>query len=180
MRYEKEYVMDSKKDKRDKLKDIKSSASDSMKNVAKTAVDASKLLMGVAAIKAVDELQKIVLKYPERPKEQSRRKFAQKQKPTRTYTQAARWIYQEDQSPQKKQEKDTKKPLLHPGFDGIISFSLLLVPFTILLGILLVVAPGIDEFLLIILLIFYTLLIALPGAYLGLDAIYYGGKSYVS
>jgi len=157
--------------KRNKKK-IKSSASD----LAKSAIDASKIIVGAVAVKAADEIVKH-LNYPERPKNQSRREFARKRKPTKTYTQAARWLKQEkNQLNRNIQQNDTT--ILRPGIDGLISFSILLAPFTIFLGLLFI--SGVEEIFLIIILTLYVLLIAIPGSYLGLDAIFYGGKTFVA
>ncbi|OLS25938.1 MAG: hypothetical protein HeimC3_12120 [Candidatus Heimdallarchaeota archaeon LC_3] len=170
----------------------------------KKAIDASKVLVGALAIKAADEISKIVVNPPKKPKNVTRREYT-KSKPTKTFTQAARAVkfwgenpsyfpktnsYQTESAEDKKDrgffyspDRQYKKPppSVVPGLDGLVSFSILLVPFAILLGIINQIFVGIlIDILLWFLLLIYILFIAVPGAYLGLDAIRDGAKELLA
>lgn len=174
--------MTKKERKTDEHEEKNDGGQDGVRKIARRAIDASKIMVGVAAVKAADEIQRVVLKFPEKPENKSRREFA-REKPTKTFTQAARWVH-DVKSTEKKEDKkkgtvftkhDSGEPLLRPGMDGLISFSLIVAPFAIILGLLFsqdIISVGA----LLILFIAYIAFIAVPATYLGLDAIYYGAK----
>ena len=101
--------------------------------------------------------------------EESRIQFTRRVRPTKTYTQANRTVQFFSRNPDKKE--------MNPGYDGMVSFSILVVPIALILGVLLLF--GLDELLAILIFILYLLFIAIPGAYLGLDAIFAGARSVV-
>ncbi|MFW9927985.1 MAG: hypothetical protein ACFFD1_01180 [Candidatus Thorarchaeota archaeon] len=164
------------------------------------AIDASKILVGALAVKAADELTKVVINYPKKPKNVTTREFT-KTKPTKTFTEAARTVHYWEKNPDSipvnnkdveqeswfdktkrdffkpKSQSSQHPPNIIPGIDGLVSFAILLVPFTLILGLLrLMIGDGLDILLLWFLLI-YILFVAIPGAYLGLDAIRDGTRS---
>jgi hypothetical protein len=183
---------------------------------SKKAFDASKILLGAVAVKTADELTKIIIQKPQRPKEEGRVNFTAKTRPTRTFAQAARsvhywqkniksgssnqntpvtpkkgfWSRIAENLEQVKNEpensywqtgKNARQPLpVVPGMDGIASFTILLVPFALFLGLLKILIPTLPGLLLIWILIFYSLLIALPGSYLGIDAMLEGSKELLA
>ncbi|MHA1990538.1 MAG: hypothetical protein ACW981_09900 [Candidatus Hodarchaeales archaeon] len=186
-----------------KKKEEESKAKKKDNSFSKKAIDASKVLVGTLAVKAVDEISKIVVDYPKKPKDVSRREFS-KTKPTKSFTKAARtvkfwennpeFIPQSEEKrgesgeykqkrrffdPDYSQQKNVQKYSVVPGLDGLVSFSILLAPFAILLGIInqLFKDNLFIDILLWFLLFIYILFIALPGAYLGLDAIRDGTKA---
>lgn len=172
---------------------------------SKRIVDASKLAVGIMAIKAADELTKLVVKRPQRPEEESRREFTVKEKPTRTFARAARavqyWQTNPDKFNKRPQSYDSKtaetkenwfnrkkkdfigtnvseaniksagstSPPITPGLDGIFSFIILLAPVAFVLGIINYYVH-ISDLLIIWILAIYIIFIAIPGSYLGLDA----------
>ncbi|MHA1167947.1 MAG: hypothetical protein ACTSP4_06520 [Candidatus Hodarchaeales archaeon] len=143
--------------------------------------------MTVEEIKKTPVLKNISINrndFQERPEDVRRREFYVKTRPTRSYTQSVRTIHHafraaEHGDPKRRKEvrkeRRPKDPAITPGMDGLLSFSILMAPFAILLGILYVAIPNIEP-LLFILFVFYLLLIAIPGAYLGVDAIFYGAR----
>lgn len=116
------------------------------------------------------DIGNIVVEPTKKPKDESRVEFTRRIRPTKTYTQANRTVQFFSRNPEKKE--------MNPGIDGLVSFSILLAPFAVILGILLLYT-NFDEFLAISLFLLYVLLIAIPGAYLGLDAIFAGARSVI-
>lgn len=112
----------------------------------------------------------IVVKPTERPKNESVVHFTRRARPTKTYTQANRTVQFFSRNPDKKE--------MNPGIDGLVSFSILIAPFALLIGAL-IIFTDFNEILAIILLFLYAILIAIPGAYLGLDAIFAGARSVI-
>ena len=102
--------------------------------------------------------------------EESRVQFTRRVRPTKTYTQANRTVQFFSRNPNKKE--------LNPGIDGMVSFSILIVPIAFILGIL-ILFFDFNEILAVLLFILYLLFIAIPGAYLGLDAIFAGARSVI-
>lgn len=105
-----------------------------------------------------------------RPKNESIVHFTRRARPTKTYTQANRTVQFFSRNPDKKE--------MNPGIDGLVSFSILIVPFAILIGAL-IIFEILNELLAIFLLFLYAILIAIPGAYLGLDSILAGARSVI-
>jgi len=112
----------------------------------------------------------IVVKPTERPKDESVVHFTRRARPTKTYTQANRTVQFFSRNPDKKE--------MNPGIDGLVSFSILIAPFALLIGAL-IIFTNFDELLAILLLFLYAILIAIPGAYLGIDAIFAGARSVI-
>ncbi len=112
----------------------------------------------------------IVVEPTKKPKGESIVRFTRRARPTKTYTQANRTVQFFSRNPEKKE--------MNPGIDGLVSFSILIVPFAILIGFL-IITNIIDEIVAIVLLFFYAILIAIPGAYLGLDSIVAGARSVI-
>ena len=110
----------------------------------------------------------IVVKPSKRPKDESRVHFTRRARPTKTFTQASRTVQFFSQNPDKRE--------MNPGYDGLVSFSILLTPFAVIIGLLILFA-NLDELLAIFFLLLYTIFVAIPGAYLGLDSIFAGARS---
>jgi len=146
--------------------------------IGKKAVDASRLIdheMRKAGRIAREELKdldigNIIVEPIKRPKNESRIQFTNRTRPTKTYTQANKTIQFFSRNPEKE--------VMNPGIDGLVSFSLLIAPFAALVGILILVIDF-PKTIAILLLFLYTLLIAIPGAYLGVDAILAGARSVI-
>ncbi|MHA2296681.1 MAG: hypothetical protein ACXAEU_11350 [Candidatus Hodarchaeales archaeon] len=185
---------DDKEKKKKKSESLGRLALDATKTIARAGVQAAgeKIWLEAKNLKnmTVEEIKKApVLKnitvdkkeFRERPEDWNRRQFYVKAKPTRSYTQSVRTIHhafkaKEEREPEhKKEDRYHRDPAITPGMDGLLSFSVLLAPFAILLGIVYVLF-NVDETILIVLFVFYLLLIAIPGAYLGVDAIFYGAR----
>ncbi len=103
-------------------------------------------------------------------KEESRVQFTRRVRPMKTYTQANRTVQFFSRNPDKK--------VMNPGIDGMVSFSILITPVALLLGIL-IIFLDFNVLLAMILFFLYILLVAIPGAYLGLDAIFAGARSVI-
>ncbi len=103
-------------------------------------------------------------------KEESRVQFTRRVRPTKTYTQANRTVQFFSRNPEKK--------VMNPGIDGMVSFSILIVPIALFLGIL-ILFFSFNEILAVLLLFLYMILVAIPGAYLGLDSIIAGARSVI-
>lgn len=103
-------------------------------------------------------------------KEESRVQFTRRVRPTKTYTQANRTVQFFSRNPEKK--------VMNPGIDGMVSFSILIVPIALILGIL-ILFFSFNEILAVLLLFLYMILVAIPGAYLGLDSIIAGARSVI-
>ncbi|MFW9994998.1 MAG: hypothetical protein ACFFD4_23355 [Candidatus Odinarchaeota archaeon] len=134
--------------------------------------------MTVEEIKKTPVLKNVTVnkeEFREKPEDWKRREFYVKAKPARSYTQTVRTVHEAFRAPERKEEKKPRDPAITPGMDGLLSFSLLLAPFAIFLGILYALF-AVPETVLIVLFILYLLLIAIPGAYLGVDAIFYGAR----
>ncbi len=116
------------------------------------------------------DFSNVVIKPSQRPKNESYVNFTKRTRPTKTYTQANRTIQFFSRNPEKKE--------MNPGIDGLVSFSILMTPFAVLIG-LLIYLINLDEFLALILLFMYTIFIAIPGAYLGVDSIFAGARSVI-
>ncbi|MHA2153708.1 MAG: hypothetical protein ACXABU_00075 [Candidatus Hodarchaeales archaeon] len=112
----------------------------------------------------------VVVKPSQKPKNESYVRFTRRERPTKTYTQAHRTIQFFSRNPEKKE--------MNPGIDGLVSFSILMTPFALLTGIL-ILFTNLNEFVAIFFLFLYTLFIAIPGAYLGLDSILAGARSVI-
>ena len=144
--------------------------------LGKKAVEASKILdremkkAGKIAREEISDIDfgNIVVKPSQRPKDESRVNFTRRARPTKTFTQASRTVQFFSQNPDKKE--------MNPGIDGMVSFSILLTPFALLIGLLILFA-GLDEVLGLFFLFIYTIFIAIPGAYLGIDSILAGARS---
>lgn len=102
--------------------------------------------------------------------EESRVQFTRRVRPTKTYMQANRTVQFFSRNPDKK--------VMNPGIDGMVSFSILVVPIAFILGILMLFFDF-NEVLAVLLFFLYMLFVAIPGAYLGLDAIFAGARSVV-
>jgi len=102
-------------------------------------------------------------------KEESRVQFTRRVRPTKTFTQANRTVQFFSRNPEKK--------VMNPGIDGMVSFSILIVPIALILGILILF--NFNEILAVLLLFLYMIFIAIPGAYLGLDSILAGARSVI-
>ena len=120
-------------------------------------------------IKDVD-FSNVVIKPTQRPKNESYVNFTKRTRPTKTYTQANRTIQFFSRNPDKKE--------MNPGIDGLVSFSILMTPFAVLIG-LSIYFKILNEFLALFLLLMYMIFIAIPGAYLGLDSIFAGARSVI-
>ncbi|MHA2225538.1 MAG: hypothetical protein ACXAC8_10065 [Candidatus Hodarchaeales archaeon] len=116
------------------------------------------------------DIGNIVVEPIKKPKGESRVQFTRRVRPTKTYAQANRTVQFFSHNPEKKD--------MNPGIDGLVSFSILVAPFTLLIGAL-ILFTNFDEFLAVLLFFFYVLFIAIPGAYLGLDAIFAGARSVI-
>ncbi|UCG02076.1 MAG: hypothetical protein JSW11_21090 [Candidatus Heimdallarchaeota archaeon] len=116
------------------------------------------------------DITNVTVEPPKKPKGESIVHFTRRARPTKTYTQANRTVQFFSRNPEKKE--------MNPGIDGLVSFSILIVPFAVLIGALIIMGL-LDEPLAIILLILYAILIAIPGAYLGLDAIFDGARAVI-
>ena len=116
------------------------------------------------------DITNVTVEPPKKPKGESIVHFTRRARPTKTYTQANRTVQFFSRNPEKKE--------MMPGIDGLVSFSILIVPFALLIGVL-IVFTNFDELLAVILLFLYTILIAIPGAYLGLDSIFDGARSVI-
>jgi hypothetical protein len=116
------------------------------------------------------DVSNVVVEPPKKPKDESRIHFTRRARPTKTYTSANRTIQIFAHNPEKKE--------INPGIDGLVSFSILVTPFALLIGAL-ILFVDFNEILGLFLLFIYCLLIAIPGAYLGLDAIFIGAKSVI-
>lgn len=103
--------------------------------------------------------------------EESRVQFTRRVRPTKTYTQANRTVQFFSRNPDKKE--------MNPGIDGMVSFSILITPIAFLLGVL-IIFLDFDILLAILLFFLYMLFVAIPGAYLGLDAIFTGARSVIT
>lgn len=144
--------------------------------LGKKAVEAGNVInreMKKAGKIARDELSdidigNIVVKPSQRPKNESRVHFTHRARPTKTYTQASRTVQFFSNNPDKKE--------MNPGIDGMVSFSILLTPFALLIG-LLILYLDLDHFMALFFLLIYTIFIAIPGAYLGLYSIFAGARS---
>lgn len=115
------------------------------------------------------DISNVVVEPSKKPKGESRIEFTRRARPTKTYAQANRTVQFFSRNPEKKE--------MNPGIDGLVSFSILIAPFAVLIGILIIM--GLDELLAIFLLFLYTILIAIPGAYLGIDSIVAGAQSVI-
>ena len=144
----------------------------------KKAVEAGNVInreMRKAGKIARDELSDIdfgnvVVKPSQKPQNESYVRFTRRERPTKTYTQAHRTIQFFSKNPEKKE--------MNPGIDGLVSFSILMTPIALLIGIL-ILFTNLDEFVALFILFLYTLFIAIPGAYLGLDSILAGARSVI-
>lgn len=116
------------------------------------------------------DITNVIVEPLKRPKDESIVQFTRRTRPTKTYTQANRTVQFFSRNPEKKE--------MNPGIDGLVSFSILIVPFAVLIGALIIFLKF-DEFLAILLLFLYAILIAIPGAYLGLDSILAGARSVI-
>ncbi|MHA1971801.1 MAG: hypothetical protein ACTSW1_02340 [Candidatus Hodarchaeales archaeon] len=116
------------------------------------------------------DITNIIVEPIKRPKNESRIEFTRKRRPTKTYAQANRTVQYFTRNPDKKE--------LNPGIDGLVSFSILIAPFAALIG-LMMLFLDFPKSLAVLLLILYTLIVAVPGAYLGLDSIVAGMRSVV-
>lgn len=147
------------------------------KFLSKTVFDASKIAydktrkIAKEEIFGSEDIENIQVKRPERPTDTGRVKFASRVKPMKTYSQGMRTVDFFKRNPEKES--------LVPSIDGLVSFSVLLAPFALLLGLLLL-SNLINEGIAFILLILYLLFIAIPGGYLGLDAILAGVRSAIT
>ena len=107
------------------------------KFLSKTVFDASKIAYDKTRKIAKEELfgsediEKIQVKRPERPSNTGRVKFVSSMKPMKTYSQGMRTVDFFKRNP----EKDS----LMPSIDGLVSFSVLLAPFALLLGLLILI-----------------------------------------
>ena len=103
-------------------------------------------------------------------KEESRVQFTRRVRPTKTFTQANRTVQFFSRNPEKK--------VMNPGIDGMVSFSILIVPIALILGIL-ILFFDFNEIFAVLLLFLYMIFVAIPGAYLGLDSIIAGARSVI-
>ena len=144
----------------------------------KKAVEAGNLInreMRKAGKIARDEISdvdfsNIVVKPSSRPDNESRVHFTRRARPTKTYAQANRTVQYFSRNPQEKE--------MNPGIDGLVSFSILITPVAIIIGAL-ILFTDLNEIFALFLLTMYTLFIAIPGAYLGLDSIFAGARSVI-
>ena len=138
--------------------------------------------------------ERVVVAPPERPDGVTTRKWRRESKPTRTFVQGSRTV-----EVVKKRSLDPTSPefSLNPGIDGLVSFSVLMFPAAVVSGAILIlvalflrsggwtglplttVLTTVILFLILPGMGLYTLFIAIPGAYLGIDAMYYGSKQVV-
>jgi hypothetical protein len=116
------------------------------------------------------DIGNVVVEPPKKPKNESKIHFTRRARPTRTYARANRTIQFFARNPEKKE--------MNPGIDGLVSFSILITPFALLIGGL-IIFTNLNEFMAIFLLFLYAILIAVPGAYLGLDSILAGAQSVI-
>jgi hypothetical protein len=115
------------------------------------------------------DIGNVVVEPSKKPKGESRIQFTRRARPIKTYAQANRTVQFFSRNPEKKE--------MNPGIDGLVSFSILIVPFAVLIGLLII--TGLNELLAIFLLFLYAILIAIPGAYLGIDSIIAGAQSVI-
>lgn len=113
------------------------------------------------------DIGNVVVEPLKRHKNEGRVQFTTRARPMKTYTQANRTVQFFTRNPDKSE--------INPGIDGLVSFSILIAPMAALLGFL-IIATNFDELFALILLLLYTILIAIPGAYLGLDSIIAGAN----
>ncbi|MFX0015755.1 MAG: hypothetical protein ACFFB2_01230 [Promethearchaeota archaeon] len=116
------------------------------------------------------DITNVTVEAPKKPKGESIVHFTRRARPTKTYTQANRTVQFFSRNPEKKE--------MNPGIDGLVSFSILIVPFAVLIGALIILGI-LNELMAIFLLFLYAILIAIPGAYLGLDSILAGARSVI-
>lgn len=116
------------------------------------------------------DIGNIVVEPSKRPKNESRVQFTRRARPTKTYAQANRTIQFFARNPEKKE--------MNPGIDGLVSFSILIAPVALIIGIF-ILFFDLNELLAIFILFLYSILIAIPGAYLGLDSIFAGARSVI-
>ena len=116
------------------------------------------------------DITNVVVEPLKKPRDESIMHFTRRARPTKTYTQANRTVQFFSRNPDRKE--------MNPGIDGLVSFSILIVPFAILIGAL-IIFEILDEIIAIFLLFLYAILIAIPGAYLGLDSILAGARSVI-
>ncbi|MHA2203068.1 MAG: hypothetical protein ACW991_05215 [Candidatus Hodarchaeales archaeon] len=114
------------------------------------------------------DISNVTVEPSKKPKGESIVHFTRRARPTKTYTQANRTVQFFSRNPDKKE--------MNPGIDGLVSFSILIAPFALLIGIL-IIFTDFSEVVAVILLFLYAILIAIPGAYLGLDSIFEGARS---
>ncbi|MFX0185946.1 MAG: hypothetical protein ACFE95_22910 [Candidatus Hodarchaeota archaeon] len=116
------------------------------------------------------DIANVVVEPPKKPKNESTIHFTRRARPTRTYAHANRTIQFFARNPEKKE--------MNPGIDGLVSFSILIAPFAVLIGGL-IIFTNLDEIVALLLLFLYAILVAIPGAYLGLDSILAGARSVI-
>lgn len=116
------------------------------------------------------DFSNIVVKPSERPNNESRVHFTRRARPTKTYAQANRTVQYFSRNPEEKE--------MNPGIDGLVSFSILITPIAVLIGYL-ILFTELNEVFALFILGMYTLFIAIPGAYLGLDSILAGARSVI-
>ncbi|MCK4849116.1 MAG: hypothetical protein KAT16_08835 [Candidatus Heimdallarchaeota archaeon] len=117
------------------------------------------------------DFSNIVVKPSKRPNNESRVQFTRRARPTKTYAQANRTVQYFSRNPKEKE--------MDPGIDGLVSFSILITPMAVLIGYL-ILFTDLNEVLALFILAMYTLFIAIPGAYLGLDSIFAGARSVIT
>ncbi len=144
------------------------------KKIGLLALDATKVIATEAGRYALDNIkqaiqrgEKVEVRPPEKPKNQSTFQFVRNVRPVKTYTQARRTV--------EFVEKHPEANMVKPGLDGLVSFSLLLVPAALILGLMLL-QDWIDETIAFFLLVLYVLFVAIPGGYLGIDGLAAGAK----
>ena len=76
------------------------------------------------------DITNVIVEPLKRPKDESIVQFTRRTRPTKTYTQANRTVQFFSRNPEKKE--------MNPGIDGLVSFSLLIVPFAVLIGALII------------------------------------------
>jgi hypothetical protein len=113
------------------------------------------------------DIGNVVVEPLKRPKNEKYVQFTTRARPTKTYTQANRTVQFFARNPDRSE--------INPGIDGLVSFSILIAPMAAILG-LLIITTSFDEFLALILLFLYAILIAIPGAYLGIDSLLAGAR----
>ncbi len=116
------------------------------------------------------DITNVIVEPIKKPKNESRIEFTRRARPTKTYTQANRTVQFFSRNPDERE--------MNPGIDGLVSFSILIAPFAVLLGFL-ILFTDFNEILAIMLFLIYLLLVAIPGAYLGLDSILAGARSVI-